>query len=137
MKKVISVLLAILMLFSTATVAFAADDAADETAVVDTPVEGEGEATDEETAAPESAEELLAMLEGMSWTEIKFAFKVAKIAVKLVLVLDKLGFVDLSPIKDAILEMAWDLIKDYIDQEQTEDAPAEGETEAPAEVPAA
>ena len=126
MKKLISVLLAVLMLFSTATVAFATED---ETTT--TPAVTEETTEEEKTEMPESAEDLLAMLEGMSWTEIKFAFKIAKIAVKLVLVMDKLGFVDLSPIKNAILEMAWDLIKDYIDQNKTEGettAPAEGET---------
>lgn len=136
MKKVISILLAVLMLFSTATVAFAAEETttAPETETT-APVEGEGEATDEEPKAPESAEDLLAMIEGMSWTEIKFALKIAKIAVKLVLVLDKLGFVDLTPIKTAILDMAWDLIKDYVDQNQAEEETTvadETTTEAPA-----
>ena len=135
MKKVISILLAVLMLFSTATVAFAAEETVTDAPVVDAPVEGEGEATDEEPKAPESAEDLLAMIEGMSWTEIKFALKIAKIAAKLVLVLDKLGFVDLTPIKTAILDMAWDLIKDYVNQNQAEEETTvadETTTEAPA-----
>lgn len=123
MKKIISVLLALLMLFSTATVAFAADET---TTAPET--ETTAPAEDGEAAAPESAEDLLAMLEGMSWTEIKFALKVAKIAVKLVLVLDKLGFVDLTPIKNAILEFAWGMIKDYIDQSQTEETTTVAET---------
>lgn len=127
MKKVISILLALLMLFSTATVAFATEGDATGS---DTTVENE--ATNEEIKAPESAEDLMAMIEGMSWTEIKFALKVAKIAVKLVLVLDKLGFVDLSPIKNALLDMAWDLIKDYINKDQTEEAPSDGVEDAPA-----
>ena len=133
MKKVISILLAVLMLFSTATVAFAAEETtAPET---ETTAPAEGEATDEEPKAPESAEDLLAMIEGMSWTEIKFALKIAKIAAKLVLVLDKLGFVDLTPIKTAILDMAWDLIKDYVNQNQAEEETTvadETTTEAPA-----
>lgn len=126
MKKIISVLLALLMLFSTATVAFAADETATPETTTTVPA-GEGSegdesgATPEEPKAPESAEDLLAMIEGMSWTEIKFALKVAKIAAKLVLVLDKLGFVDLTPIKNAILEFAWGMIKDYIDQSQAEE----------------
>ena len=126
MKKVISILLALLMLFSTATVAFAEGEAAEPETTV---VSEDGEATDEEPKAPESAEDFLAMIEGMSWTEIKFALKIAKIAAKLVLVLDKLGFVDLTPIKTAILDMAWDLIKDYVNQNQAEE---ETTTEAPA-----
>lgn len=126
MKKIISVLLALLMLFSTATVAFAADETAALETTTTVPAGegsegGESEATPEDPKAPESAEDLLAMIEGMSWTEIKFALKVAKIAVKLVLVLDKLGFVDLTPIKNAILEFAWGMIKDYIDQSQAEE----------------
>lgn len=135
MKKVISILLAVLMLFSTATVAFAAEETTAPETETTAPVEGEGEATDEEPKAPESAEDLLAMIEGMSWTEIKFALKIAKIAVKLVLVLDKLGFVDLTPIKTAILDMAWDLIKDYVNQNQAEEETTvadETTTEAPA-----
>ena len=126
MKKVISILLALLMLFSTATVAFAAGETTVPETETTAPVEGE--VTDEENKAPESAEDLLAMIEGMSWTEIKFALKIAKIAVKLVLVLDKLGFVDLTPIKTAILDMAWDLIKDYIDQSQAEETTVADET---------
>ena len=126
MKKIISVLLALLMLFSTATVAFAGDKTATPETTTTVPAGedsegGESEATPEDPKAPESAEDLLAMIEGMSWTEIKFALKVAKIAVKLVLVLDKLGFVDLTPIKNAILEFAWGMIKDYIDQSQAEE----------------
>lgn len=135
MKKVISILLAVLMLFSTATVAFAAEETTAPETETTAPAEGEGEATDEEPKAPESAEDLLAMIEGMSWTEIKFALKIAKIAAKLVLVLDKLGFVDLTPIKTAILDMAWDLIKDYVNQNQAEEETTvadETTTEAPA-----
>lgn len=131
MKKLISVLLALLMLFSTATVAFAAEgDAAEpETTVA---AEDEAEA-DDNILKDMDTEDIMGMLEGMSWTEIKFALKVAKIAVKLILVLDKLGFVDLSPIKNAILDVVWDLIKDYVNQNQTEENTTDADvTEAPA-----
>lgn len=123
MKKLISVLLAILMLFSTATVAFAAEA---ETTVPETettvPAEGEEEGTP-------SADELLGMLEDMDWREVKAMLKIAKIAIKLVLVLDKLGFVDLTPIKNAILDMVWDMMKDYVEEGEAETTTAvEAET---------
>ena len=123
MKKLISVLLAILMLFSTATVAFAAEA---ETTVPETettvPAEGEEEGTP-------SADELMGMLENMNWSEVKAMLKIAKIAIKLVLVLDKLGFVDLTPIKNAILDMVWGMIKDYVEESETETTTAvEAET---------
>lgn len=122
MKKLISVLLAILMLFSTATVAFAAEA---ETTAPETettvPAEGEEEGTP-------SADELMGMLENMDWREVKAMLKIAKIAIKLVLVLDKLGFVDLTPIKNAILDMVWDMMKDYIEEGEAETTTAEAET---------
>ena len=121
MKKLISVLLAILMLFSIATVAFAAEDATPDAPAVSEENKDENKDENSNPLKDMNTEDIMSYLENMSWTEIKFALKVAKIAVKLVLVLDKLGFVDLTPIKNAILEFAWGMIKDYIDQSQAEE----------------
>lgn len=136
MKKVISILLALLMLFSTATVAFAAEGDATDTPVVEDTNNSEdvNDGTEDgEASSVPSADELMSMIEGMNWTEIKAALKIAKIAVKLALVLDKLGFIDLSPIKNAILEFAWGMIKDLVEQNKAEsETPDETVTEAPA-----
>lgn len=131
MKKVISVLLAVLMLFSTATVAFAGDAAEAETTTTTAAAttEGDNAENDNPLAGMDSAE-LEEFFANMSWAEFKAIFKIAKIAVKLVLVLDKLGFVDLSPIRNAILDMVWNLIKDEINKDDTSTTVAPETTEA-------
>lgn len=130
MKKVISVLLAVLMLFSTATVAFAGDAAeAETTTTAAATTEGDNAENDNPLAGMDSAE-LEEFFANMSWAEFKAIFKIAKIAVKLVLVLDKLGFVDLSPIRNAILDMVWNLIKDEINKDDTATTAASETTEA-------
>lgn len=81
MKKVISVLLALVMMFSLMNVAFAtAEDpaAADSTTV---------EATEEEKG-----------LEDIPLWQAKLGVKLAKIVLKVVMILAKLGFIDLSGI---------------------------------------
>ena len=124
MKKLISVLLAILMLFSMATVAFATDETTTAPETSDT------------TDAPSedmSIEDLKAFLENLSPTEAKFIFKIAKIAVKLILVLDKLGFVDVvEPLKNAVIDMIKDAIEEKMNAEETTAAPVET-TAAPVE----
>ena len=128
MKKLISVLLAILMLFSTATVAFAAEDATPDAPAV-------SEENKDENSNPlkdMNTEDIMSYLENMSWTEIKFALKIAKIAVKLILVLDKLGFVDVvEPIKNALLDMIWNMIEDSVNGDAEQAPEVEESTTAP------
>lgn len=115
MKKLISVLLAILMLFSTATVAFAAEDATPDAPAVSEENKDENKDENSNPLKDMNTEDIMSYLENMSWTEIKFALKIAKIAVKLILVLDKLGFVDVvEPIKNALLDMIWNMIEDSV-----------------------
>ena len=115
MKKLISVLLAILMLFSTATVAFAAEDATPDAPAVSEENKDENKDENSNPLKDMNTEDIMSYLENMSWTEIKFALKIAKIVVKLILVLDKLGFVDVvEPIKNALLDMIWDMIEDSV-----------------------
>lgn len=112
MKKIIAILLAVLMTFSFATIAFAEE--ANEG--------GEGSST----VAPEGSnpfqdmteEEILDMIMGLDMYTVKAALKIAKIGVKLAFVFDKLGIIDLSPIKNAILDMVWDLVGGFIDGEE-------------------
>ena len=115
MKKLISVLLAILMLFSIVTVAFAAEDATPDAPAVSEENKDENKDENSNPLKDMNTEDIMSYLENMSWTEIKFALKIAKIAVKLILVLDKLGFVDVvEPIKNALLDMIWDMIEDSV-----------------------
>ena len=92
MKKVISLFLALLMIFSVATVAFAEEEPAPE----------------EETTAFD-----LGSLEDMPLWEAKLILKVAKIAVKLVVTFVKvgvkLGFIAEDDITAKINEFAGDL----------------------------
>lgn len=120
MKKIIALLLALVMVFSMSTVAIVAfaEDVEDTTASEDAntgisnPFEGMTE------------EEIMNYIMGLDMYTVKTIFHIAKIGVKLAFVLDKLGFIDLSPIKNAILDMVWSLISDYItpDDDATEPA---------------
>lgn len=110
MKKIIALLLALVMTFSMAVVAFADD------AVTDEPTTGETE-VDPGFSNPfenMTEEEIMDYIMGLDMYTVKTIFHVAKIAVKIAFVFDKLGFIDLSPIKNAILDFLWDLIADYI-----------------------
>lgn len=106
MKKVISVLLALVMMFSVMNVAFAtAEDPATETTVEATEDNGLGD------------------IEDIPLWQIKVGAKVgvifAKVALKIVMVLSKLGFIDLS----GVVQQLVDYIKGAI-------APAEPEAPA-------
>lgn len=132
MKKLLSVLLAILMAFSAVTVAFATDAEADATTTE--------AAVDEEATAPVEGEEgeegeqdfgdLQWILDLPFWT-VGPAFKFAKIAFKLVNAYLKVakifGIVD----KD-MGDMLVDIISDMIKNSQNgEEAPEESTTVAP------
>lgn len=92
MKKVISVLLALVMMFSLMNVAFAtAEDPAAE-----------------DTTVAASEDDILGEIEDIPLWQIKVGAKVgvilAKVALKIVMVLSKLGFVDLSGVVDQLVE---------------------------------
>lgn len=114
MKKIIALLLALVMVFSMSVVAFAEDDTANE------PTTGETEITNPFEGMTE--EEIMDYIMGLDMYTVKTIFHVAKIAVKIAFVFDKLGIIDLSPIKNAILDFLWDLISDYVtpDEDATE-----------------
>ena len=144
MKKVISLLLAVLMIFSVATVAFATDAPAEDTntEVVDPNAPSndgaEGETEGEESVIPDLGEYDW-ILDLPFWT-VGPAFKFAKIALKLVNVYLKVakifGLVD-QDMGDMILGAIIDLIQNAENGEQTEEPSTEPSTEAPAPAPAA
>ncbi len=114
MKKIIALLLALVMTFSMSTVAFVAfaeeETAPAEDTTITNPFEGMTE------------DEIMTYIMGLDMHTVKFVFHVAKIGVKLAFVLDKLGFIDLSDIKNAILDAVWELVSGYItpDEDATE-----------------
>lgn len=118
MKKIIAILLAVLMTFSFATIAFAEE------------VNDGSESSS--TVAPEATnpfedmteEEIMEMIMNLDMYQVKAILKIAKIAVKLAFVFDKLGIIDLSPIKNAILDMVWDLVGGFFEDQAPEAAPA-------------
>ena len=146
MKKLISVLLAVLMMFSALTVGFMAF--AEEPA---------GEPEPEETTSPLDSEAAQAAIDaafkyflGMTYDEFaalegeqqweaiqnmdmnkvivlakaaKFVLKIAKVAMKLIMVLDKLQIIDLSQYKQMIVDFIADAIKGI--NVPGEDVPAE------------
>ena len=95
MKKIISLFLALLMLFSVATVAFAADEGTETpsgTEVVEPQDEGaEGSETPTEPAKEETSADLLETIKDMPVGEAKALLKVGKVVLKLVKVFVKLG----------------------------------------------
>ncbi len=127
MKKLISILLAVLMMFSLVTVAFAETEVTDieNTAVVDENVKEDGT----EDGAIDLGEYDW-ILDLPFWT-VGPAFKLAKIALKLVNVFLKVGkifgLVD-KDMGDYIMEAIIGMIKDAENGQQTEDT-----TEAPVE----
>lgn len=133
MKKVISLLLAILMAFSAVTVAFATDaGAADPDVDVSAPVEGEEGEEGESEEAPVDLGEFQWILDLPFWT-VGPALKFAKIALKLVNVYLKVakifGIVD-KDMGDMIMEAILDMIENSQNAENGE--AEEPSTEAPA-----
>lgn len=136
MKKIISVLLALIMMFSVTTVAFATD--AEETTTPSTeesvPSEGgEGEATPE----PEEGEEdsLLGEYDwilDLPFATVKPALKIAKIALKLYMVYLKLGFIFGWVDKEAFAQQVSDFISGLIGNAQPEDTAPEEPSTIPA-----
>lgn len=125
MKKIIALLLALVMAFSMSTVAFVAfaEDASDPAGETTTVPAEDGNKNPFEGM---TEEEIMDFIMGLDMHTVKFLFHVAKIGVKIAFVLDKLGFIDLSPIKNAILDAVWNIISDYIKQPGEE--PSEPET---------
>lgn len=123
MKKIIALLLALVMVFSMSTVAFVAF--AEETGDTSTTTGPAGEESKNPFEGM-TEEEIMDFIMGLDMHTVKFIFHVAKIGVKIAFVLDTLGFIDLSPIKNAILDAVWSLISDYIKQPGEE--PSEPET---------
>lgn len=122
MKKIIALLLALIMTFSCATVAFAAEG------TVDTPATEETTAPTEEGTEKGEADlgDFAWILDLPLWT-VKPMLKVAKIALKLVKVVVKIGAVfGMEP--GDIIEVITNLIENT---QNGEDAPAEETTEAP------
>ncbi len=128
MKKIISLFLAILMIFSVATVAFATDAPAGDTntdvVVPDAPAEGEGE----ESVIPDLGEYDW-ILDLPFWT-VGPAFKFAKIAFKLVSAYLKVakifGLVE-QDMGDMILGAIMDLITNAENNDQVEEPSTEAE----------
>lgn len=114
MKKIIAILLAMLMTFSFATVVFAEDAAAGGEGTTEVAPEGSNPLEDM------TEEEIMEMIMNLDMYQVKTILKIAKIAVKLAFVFDKLGIIDLSPIKNAILDLVWDLVGGFVNGE---DAP--------------
>ena len=99
MKKIISILLALLMVFSVGTAVFAADGADDTPAAVDQQDEGaldvQDEGADSPTTAPEETTtektDILEQIKDMPVGEAKALLKIGKVVLKLVKVFVKLG----------------------------------------------
>lgn len=126
MKKIIALLLALLMTFSVATVAFAADDVvADESTTA--PAEGE-ETTDEENALGIDLGEFSWILDLPLWTA-KPLLKVAKIALKFVKIYFKFSEL-IGNIPDGVADQLEQIIKDTIEKAEQESAEPEATTAA-------
>ncbi len=120
MKKILALVLALIMTFSLCTVAFAEGEAADETTTTEAVVE---DGTEEGT---EEAGDFDWLLDLPFWT-VKGGAKMAKIALKLVIVIVKVGSIfGLVDTNDIIGQ-----IMDLIASSQNGDAEAEETTTAP------
>ena len=126
MKKIISLLLALIMAFSMCTVAFATDGATEGDDIT-TNQPAEGETTDEEDSLLGEYDWIL----DLPFGTVKPALKIAKIVLKLAKVYLKLGFVFGFIDKEAFVEQIGDFIGGLIGD--AEQAPGE----APEEIPEA
>ncbi len=145
MKKLISVLLAVLMAFSLVTVAFAADEAADAPETETTAPVGSEDVT-EPTNPEEGTESIIPDLGEYDWIlDLPFwtvgpALKFAKIALKLVSVYLKVakifGLVE-KDMDDYIIDLIVGMIKDAENGGTTEEDVTEPSTDpaAPEEIP--
>lgn len=104
MKKIISLLLALIMTFSLCTVAFATGDAAEET---ETTVAADAEVTE---PAEEEAGDFDWLLDLPFWT-VKGGAKVAKVFLKLAIVVVKVGSIFGLIDTDDIIGQITDLIE--------------------------
>lgn len=109
MKKIIALLLALVMTFSFASFAFAEESVPSEGG------EGTAEVAPSNPFEDMTEEEIMEMIMNLDMYQVKAILKIAKIAVKIAFVFDKLGIIDLSPIKNAILDMVWDLVGGYVE----------------------
>lgn len=123
MKKIISILLALIMIFSVTTVAFAADEEATTPPATEetTPAEGEeGETTEEEPLLGEYD-----WILDLPFGTVKPALKVAKIALKFFKVYLKLGLIFGWVDKEEFAQQISDFIKSLIGDAQPEDTTPE------------
>ena len=133
MKKVISLLLAVLMTFSFVTVAFAEDAAAPEDVEATAPAEGEGNFTDNIDLG-----EYQWILDLPFWT-VGPALKFAEIALKLIRVYLKVGKI-FGLVEKDMDDMIIEAIKGMIENSQNAEngeADVEEATTLPAELAAA
>ncbi len=133
MKKLISVLLALIMIFSVTTVAFAADT--DDT----TPPASEGTTTEDSTEGSEEAEgEEDSLLGEYDWildlpfATVKPALKIAKIALKFYKVYLKLGLIFGWVGKEEFTKQVSDIINSLIGDINISDIIPDMTTTAPA-----
>lgn len=129
MKKIIALLLALVMTFSVATVAFAADDVADDATTTTAPAEGENTEDGAFDIDDIDLGEFSWLLDLPLWTA-KPLLKVAKIALKFVKVYLKLSEV-FGNIPDGVADVLEQMIKDTIaNAEKPEGAESETTTAA-------
>lgn len=135
MKKIIALLLAVLMTFSVATVAFATEYAAEPDTSISDVEKNDGEETTDPTDPTEEDKDEAAtgdlswILDLPFWT-VGPALKLAKIVLKLVKVYVKLAIIFGVIDKDDITGPIEEMIKDALAQQGTpEEAPTEPEVE--------
>ena len=118
MKKIIALLLALIMTFSVATVAFAADETAEGTETT-TPVEGEGSITDDIDEALGEYKWILDLPFGTVGPALKIAMMALKF-LKVYLKICKVFGLDPQETAEKIFEFVGDAAEDYFPSEDTE-----------------